>query len=255
MFSVRGKVVIITGASAGIGLGTAELFAEAGARLVLVARRGALLEQVCTRLRGSGAQVVGVSGDVAEPDTIARAVAAATGQFGRIDVVFNNAGIMPHGDLLSFGQETWDEVMAVNVRAMFLMAKAVIPQMLAQGGGSIINNSSVMATLTEPGYDAYTTSKAVIIGLTKSLAVTYAEQNIRVNAICPGWVDTPLNAQLAEEMGGMDKLYPIIKKQQPSGRMATTREVGYVVLFLASDEASAVTGSIVAVDGAASAAI
>ena len=255
MFSVQSKVVIITGSSAGIGLGTAELFAEAGARLVLVARRGPLLEQACTRLRGSGAQVVGVCGDVAAPDTIARAVAAAMGQFGRIDAVFNNAGIMPHGDLLRVRLETWDEVMAVNVRAMFLMAQAVIPQMLTQGGGSIINNSSVMATLTEPGYDAYTTSKAAIIGLTKSLAVTYAEQNVRVNAICPGWVNTPLNAQLAAEMGGMDKLYPIIKRQQPSGRMATTREVGYVVLFLASDEASAVTGSILAVDGAASAAI
>jgi len=255
MFSIRGKVAIITGASGGIGLGTAELFAEAGARLILVARRCELLEEVCARLRANGAEAVAVCGDVAHQETITHAVSAAIERFGRIDIVFNNAGIMPHGDLMDFRPQIWDEVMAVNVRAMFLMAKAVIPYMLRQGGGSIINNSSVMATATEPGYDAYTTSKAAIIGLTRSLAVTYAEQNVRANCICPGWVNTPLNAQLAEEMGGMDKLYPIIKRQQPSGRMATTREVGYVVLFLASDEASAVTGSIIAVDGAASASL
>jgi NAD(P)-dependent dehydrogenase (short-subunit alcohol dehydrogenase family) len=127
--------------------------------------------------------------------------------------------------------------------------------MLAQGGGSIINTSSVMATLTEPGYEAYSTSKAAAIGFTKTVAVSYAEQGVRCNCICPGWVDTPMNRKVAEDLGGMDKLYPIIKAQQPLGRMATTREVGYAVLFLASDESSAVTGSALYVDGAASAAI
>lgn len=148
--------------------------------------------------------------------------------------------------------------MAVNVKGMFLMCKAVIPHMLARGVGSIINTSSVMATLTEPGYEAYTTSKAAVIGLTKAIAVSYAEQGVRCNCICPGWVDTPMNTRLAEELGGLDKLtpiIPIIKQQQPLGRMATTREVGYAVLFLASDESSAVTGSALYVDGASSAAI
>jgi NAD(P)-dependent dehydrogenase (short-subunit alcohol dehydrogenase family) len=145
--------------------------------------------------------------------------------------------------------------MAVNVKAMYLMCKAAIPHMLPRGAGSIINTSSVMATLTEPGYEAYTTSKAAVIGLTKAIAVSYAEQGIRCNCICPGWVDTPLNQRLAEELGGMEQLYPIIKRQQPQGRMASTREVGYAVLFLASDEASAVTGSALYVDGASSAAI
>jgi len=250
-----GKVAIVTGAASGIGKGTAELFAEHGARLVLVDRNGEELDAVRRRLAGAGAEVVTVPGDVASRETIAGVVDSAVISFGRIDVVFNNAGIMPSGDLLSFAEETWDEVLAVNLKSMFLMCKAVVPHMLERQSGSIINTSSVVASLTEPGYEAYTSSKAGIIGLTKAVAVSYAAHGVRCNCICPGWVDTPMNRDLAEELGGMDKLEPIIKRQQPLGRLISTREVAYVVLFLASDEASAVTGSAVYVDGAASAAL
>jgi NAD(P)-dependent dehydrogenase (short-subunit alcohol dehydrogenase family) len=249
------KVAIITGAASGIGAGTAELFAEHGARLALVDRDGEGLAAVQSRLSAAGAAAIAVRGDVAAATTIAEVVERTLEAFGQIDIVFNNAGIMPTGELSSFAETTWDDVMAVNVKAMYLMCKAVIPHMLARGGGSIINTSSVMATLTEPGYEAYTTSKAAVIGLTKAIAVSYAEQSLRCNCICPGWVDTPLNQKLADELGGMEQLYPIIKRQQPLGRMASTREVGYAVLFLASDEASAVTGSALYVDGASSAAI
>jgi NAD(P)-dependent dehydrogenase (short-subunit alcohol dehydrogenase family) len=210
---------------------------------------------VRTELAAQGAQVVAFEGDVSEAAAIDGVVALALASFGQIDIVFNNAGIMPTGDLARFDEMTWDEVMDVNVKAMYLMCKAVIPHMLARGAGSIINTSSVMATLTEPGYEAYSSSKAAIMGLTKAIAVSYAERGVRCNCICPGWVDTPLNQRLAAELGGMEQLYPIIKRQQPLGRMATTREVGYAVLFLASDESSAVTGSALYVDGAASAAI
>jgi NAD(P)-dependent dehydrogenase (short-subunit alcohol dehydrogenase family) len=255
MTRLAGKVAIMTGAASGIGRGTAELFAEQGARLVLVDRDQAGLEALSAQLAGQGAQVASVAGDVALAATIERSVALALERFGQIDVAFNNAGIMPTGDLAGFAEATWDQVMDVNVKAIFLMCKAVIPHMLARGSGSIINTSSVMATLTEPGYEAYSSSKAAIIGLTKAIAVSYAERGVRCNCICPGWVDTPLNQQLAEQLGGLDKLYPLIKRQQPLGRMASTREVGYAVLFLASDESSAVTGSALYVDGAASAAI
>jgi NAD(P)-dependent dehydrogenase (short-subunit alcohol dehydrogenase family) len=249
------KVAIITGAASGIGAGTAALFAEHGARLVLVDRDCEGLAAISSSLAAAGAQVRSVCGDVAAAETITQVVAQAIEAFGQIDVVFNNAGIMPTGELTGFAEATWDHVMAVNVKAMYLMCKAVIPHMLQRGAGSIINTSSVMATLTEPGYEAYTTSKAAVVGLTKAIAVSYAEQGIRCNCICPGWVDTPLNQKLAEELGGMEQLYPIIKRQQPLGRMASTREVGYAVLFLASDEASAVTGSALYIDGASSAAI
>jgi NAD(P)-dependent dehydrogenase (short-subunit alcohol dehydrogenase family) len=255
MQRLAGKTAIITGAASGIGRGTAEVFAEHGARLLLVDRDGPSLETVRAELAGQGAQVVVYEGDVSQATVIDRIVALALASFGQIDVVFNNAGIMPFGDLASFAESTWDEVMDVNVKAMYLMCKVVIPHMLARGAGSIINTSSVMATLTEPGYEAYSSSKAAIIGLTKAVAVSYAEQGVRCNCICPGWVDTPLNQRLAAELGGMEQLYPIIKRQQPLGRMASTREVGYAVLFLASDESSAVTGSALYVDGASSAAI
>jgi NAD(P)-dependent dehydrogenase (short-subunit alcohol dehydrogenase family) len=255
MSRLAGKTAIITGAASGIGRGTAEVFAEHGARLVLVDRNGPGLETVRGQLVAQGAQVVAFEGDVSQAAAIDDVVALALATFGQIDIVFNNAGIMPFGDLASFAETTWDEVMDVNVKSMYLMCKAVVPHMLARGAGSIINTSSVMATLTEPGYEAYSSSKAAIIGLTKAIAVSYAEQGVRCNCICPGWVDTPLNQRLAAELGGMEQLYPIIKRQQPLGRMATTREVGYAVLFLASDESSAVTGSALYVDGASSAAI
>jgi NAD(P)-dependent dehydrogenase (short-subunit alcohol dehydrogenase family) len=252
---LRDKVAIVTGAASGIGAGTAEVFAEEGARLVLVDRDAAGLGAVRDRLAGNGAEAVPVAGDVSDPETARRAAAAAVDWFGRIDVLFNNAGVMTSGDFRDFDEAAWDAVLNPNLRGIYLMCRAVVPPMLEQGKGAIVNTSSVMAFLTEPGYEAYTTSKAGIIGLTKALAVSYAEQGLRVNCICPGWVDTPMNRRLAEELGGMDELVPIIKRQQPLPRMITTREVGNAVCFLASDDASAITGAVLCVDGAASAAI
>jgi NAD(P)-dependent dehydrogenase (short-subunit alcohol dehydrogenase family) len=248
---LKDKVCVITGAASGIGEGAALRFAEEGARCVLVDLDGANLARVASVL---GAPAVAVRADIANIEGV-RMLEAELQAIGRVDVLFNNAGIMPHGDFLAFSDADWDRVLAVNVTAMKTLAKLVVPMMLAQGGGSIINTSSVMATLTEPGYEAYTTSKAAVIGLSKALAVSYAEQRIRVNSLCPGWVDTPMNRKVAEDVGGMDKLYPIIKQQQPTGRMASTREVANAALFLASDESSGVTGSALYVDGASSAAI
>lgn len=249
---LEGKVAIITGAAAGIGAGTAARFVEEGCRLVLVDRDISGLQH---RWQGSGKGIALCPGDIAEKATSQRAVKLAIERFARIDIVFNNAGIMTYGDFLAGNEDGWDTLLDINLRGIYLMCRAALPHMLERGLGSIISTSSVMATLTEPGYEAYTTSKAGIIGLTKALAVSYAGHGIRVNCICPGWVDTPMNLRLAEELGGIDKLTPIIKRQQPNGRFITIREVANVVLFLASDEATGVTGSAVYVDGAASAAI
>ena len=255
MQRLSGKVAIITGAASGIGAGTAELFAEEGARLVLVDRDQEALQSIRASLKSITSGVQTVVGDVAVRETAERAVSAATNEFGQLDILFNNAGVMTHGDFQETDEPAWDNVLNINLRGIYLFCHAAIPEMLKRGRGSIVNTSSVMATLTEPGYEAYTTSKAGIIGLTKALAVSYAEQGIRANCICPGWVDTPMNRSLAEEGGGMDKLIPIIKRQQPMPRMISTREIGYAVLFLASDEASAITGAALYVDGAASSAI
>ena len=128
--------------------------------------------------------------------------------FGGVDILFNNAGVMTSGDFREVDEAAWDDVLNINLRGMYLMCRAVLPGMLERGRGAIVNTSSVMAVLTEPGYEAYTTSKAGIIGLTKALAVSYATQGIRVNCICPGWVDTPMNQRLAEELGGMETPHP-----------------------------------------------
>jgi NAD(P)-dependent dehydrogenase (short-subunit alcohol dehydrogenase family) len=252
---LTGKTAIITGAASGIGAGTAEVFAEKGAALVLVDRDEAGLRAVAASLAPTGARVETVAGDVARRETAEEAAARAIDAFGAIDVLFNNAGVMTSGDFQEWDEARWDELLDINLRGIYLMCRAVVPRMLEQGSGSIVNTSSVMAFLTEPGYEAYTTSKAGIVGLTKALAVSYATQGIRVNCICPGWIDTPLNHRLAEELGGIDNLTPIILRQQPNGRMISTREVGNAVAFLASDDASGITGAALYVDGGASAAI
>ncbi len=253
---LAGKTAIVTGAASGIGEATARLFAEHGARLVVVDQNGAGLDELTASLRAAtSVEIIACAGDVAHKHTADRAVAMASAGAGHVDILFNNAGIMESPDFLTSDDEAWDRMMAVNVRSMYLMARAVLPGMVERGAGSIVNTSSVMAFLTEPNYEAYTTSKAAIIGFTKSLAVTYAERGIRSNCICPGWVDTPMNRQLAEEMGGLDMLIPIIRQQQPLGRMVTTREVAQAVLFLASDDASGVTGVALNVDGAAGSSI
>jgi NAD(P)-dependent dehydrogenase (short-subunit alcohol dehydrogenase family) len=250
---LRDKVAIVTGAASGIGAGTAEVFAEQGARLVLVDRDAAGLEATAQGLPTE--DVVTYTGDVADRETALGAVQLAEDRFGGADIVFNNAGIMTYGDFQTFDETAWDELLNINLRGIYLMCHAVIPGMLARGRGAIVNTSSVMAFLTEPGYEAYTTSKAGIVGLTKALAVSYATRGIRVNCICPGWIDTPMNQRLAADLGGVDKLTPIILRQQPNGRLISTREVGNAVAFLASDDASGITGAALYVDGGASAAI
>jgi NAD(P)-dependent dehydrogenase (short-subunit alcohol dehydrogenase family) len=252
---LQDRVAIITGAASGIGAGTAAVFAEQGARLVLVDRDGDRLDETASELPVTQESAVTYAGDVANRETAQGAERLAREMFGGVDILFNNAGVMTSGDFRDVDEAAWDDVLNINLRGMYLMCRAVLPGMLERGRGAIVNTSSVMALLTEPGYEAYTTSKAGIIGLTKALAVSYATQGIRVNCICPGWVDTPMNQRLAEELGGVDRLTPIILKQQPNGRMLSTREIGNAVAFLASDEASGITGTALYVDGGASAAI
>lgn len=249
------KTAIITGAASGIGAGTAEVFAEQGARLVLVDRDAEGLLRVAAALPVAAGAVVTYAGDTAQPATAQGAVQLADETFGGADILFNNAGVMTSGDFREVDEAAWDDVLDINLRGFYLMCRAVIPGMLARGRGAIVNTSSVMALMTEPGYEAYTASKAGIIGLTKALAVSYATQGIRTNAICPGWIDTPMNQRLAADLGGIDNLTPIILRQQPNGRMLSPREVGNAVAFLASDLASGITGAVLTVDGGASAAI
>lgn len=257
---LEGKTAIVTGAASGIGEATALLFAEAGARLVLVDRNGTGLRSLEAMLRPvATSDILLCDGDLADTGTVTRAIDLALGSSALgasgLDIVVNNAGIMESRPLLDVDEEAWDRLMAVNLRSMFVMTRAALPHMLKAGRGAIVNMSSVMAFLTEPHYEAYTTSKAGIIGFTKAVAVSYAAQGIRSNCICPGWVDTPMNRKLADDLGGMDALNAVVRQQQPLGRMVSTREVAQAILFLASDEASGVTGVALNVDGGAGSAI
>ncbi|MGI8483675.1 MAG: SDR family NAD(P)-dependent oxidoreductase [Thermomicrobiales bacterium] len=253
---LEGKTAIVTGAASGIGEGTALLFAEEGARLVLVDQNGPGLRALKEALQPrSTHEILTCEGDIAATDTVTRAVNLALEASGAIDIVVNNAGIMDSRPLADVDEDAWDRLLSVNLRSMYVMTRMVLPHMLEAGRGSVVNTSSVMAFLTESHYEAYTTSKAGIIGFTKAVAVSYAEQGIRSNCICPGWVDTPMNRQLATELGGMDALNAVVKQQQPLGRMVSTREVAQAILFLASDDASGITGVALNVDGGAGSAI
>ena len=241
-----GKVAIVTGASSGIGRSIAQRFAEEGASLVLVARRLDLLEQLAAELENAATCVVTVAGDVTDPETHEKAVAASR-SFGGLDIAINNAGfvgaVRPLADL---SLEEWSEVIAVNLTAAFLGAKAQIPAMLAKGGGSLVfTGSFVGVSAGLPGMGGYASAKAGLLGLVKSIAADYSAQGIRANALLPGGTAT--------EMAGDEAQQNWAAGLHAMKRIAEPIEIANAALFLASDLASFVTGSALWADGGNSA--
>jgi meso-butanediol dehydrogenase/(S,S)-butanediol dehydrogenase/diacetyl reductase len=242
LMQLQGKVAVITGAASGIGLATAALFAELGAVVIGVDADDTRL----SALEGLGPAVHVLHADVTDPRTAATVVNAAESLNGP-DVLVNNAGVGHTAVLHELASDDWDRVFAVNVRAMFLLCKAVLAPMLARGSGAIVNVSSVMALRAEPGSAAYSASKSAVLALTRDIAVSYAQLGVRCNAVCPGWVDTPMNAQYGKEFE--DEARARVAHQQPLGRMLTPDEVAKVIAFLSSSYASGMTGACVPVDG------
>lgn len=235
-----GKVAIVTGAGSGIGAATAKVFHAEGAKVVLVDRSGAQEDVV----KGLGDNAVAVHADVTQPADVEAMVASAIDSFGKLDVLYNNAGI--DGDLHLTGEcpvEAWDEVIAVNLRGVFLGCRYAIPKMVKNGGGSIISTASMAARVAFPQMSAYCAAKAGVVMLTKNVAAEYAKDGIRANAVCPGVIQTAITVHLPAEM------IQGIKDMTPIGRIADPTEVANLVLFLASDEASFVTGADILVDG------
>jgi NAD(P)-dependent dehydrogenase (short-subunit alcohol dehydrogenase family) len=236
------KVAIVTGGASGIGESTAIVFAREGAKVVLAdidTARGTALEQ---SLKDRGADVLFVHTDITDEKQVENLVARTVATFGRLDVLFNNAGIGLPGLGHETSLEDWRKVTSVNLDGVFLMAKHAIIQMRINGGGSIVNTSSIMGHVATEGALSYNASKHAVIGLTKSLGLEYAQENIRVNAVCPGYVMTPMGeADLAAD--------PTIPSLHPIGRLGRPEEVAEAVLFLASDDASFVTCSSLMVDG------
>lgn len=249
MGRVDGKSCVVTGAGSGIGRASAVRLAEEGGRVVVADIDGASALATAELIAASGGVATAVTVDVADPAQAERMVATAVTQFGSIDVLVNNAGVNIPGVVHELTDEVIARTLDVNVKGQIYGCRAAIPHMLRQGGGSIINVASVNGLVSEPFLALYSASKGASVMWTKGVALDYAKQGIRCNVICPGWVDTPINYAHAEMLGGLDKVYASIDSFQPIGRPGEPREIAHTVLFLASDETSFMTGSVVVVDG------
>ena len=243
-----GRAAVVTGAARGIGRATGELFAHEGARLVLTDIDGEALHSVCNRL-AEHTDVAGVVGDVAEPERASAMIRASLERYGTIDVVVANAGIIPLGNILEATSEDFDHVMAVDGRGMFLTCKYAIESMVAsQRGGAIVCVSSISGVAGQKNQSTYGPAKFVASGLAKHLAVEWADRGIRVNAVAPGTIRTERVRRLVGEPGGREYV-EAIRRQHPMGRLGEPEEVARSILFLASDEASFITGAVLPVDG------
>ncbi len=245
--SHAGKVAYVSGGASGIGRATAIAFAREGASVVIadVQEKGA--QETARMIEELGGRALALKCDVSRVEDVKNALDKTIETFGRLDSAFNNAGIEEKmGTTADLGMEDWDRIIAVNLRGVFLAMKYQIPLMLKQGGGAIVNTSSVAGIIGFQGIPAYTASKHGIVGLTKTAALDYATKNIRINAVCPGVIETPMVERF---IGGTPEGRKQMIALEPVGRMGKPEEVAAAVVWLCSDAASFVTGHAMPVDG------
>jgi NAD(P)-dependent dehydrogenase (short-subunit alcohol dehydrogenase family) len=244
------KVALITGAGAGMGLAAAVMFAEEGAAIAAVDINEAAAAQTASRITAQGRRAIGIRADVSKAADVKQMFARAVEEFGRLDVVYNNAAIIEETTQLEdFDDDAFDRVIAVNLRGVYLGMKYALPHLIAAGGGSIINTGSIAGFTSFRGSPAYTAAKAGVVALTKVAGLQWAKHKIRVNAICPGPVFTPMAEGIHRRMTGRELRPNTRMPASASGRMAMPEEIARVALFLASDDSSYINATPITVDG------
>jgi 3-oxoacyl-[acyl-carrier protein] reductase len=243
MFSLKGKVALVTGASQGIGRDTALALAEAGARVAVAARTEEKLAALVKDIVAAGGEAVAVKMDVADAEQVKAGFKAVVEKFGRLDILVNNAAITRDGLAMRMKAEDWEAVIRTNLTGAHLCIQQALPTMMRARAGRIINIASVVAQMGNAGQSNYVAAKAGLIGLTKAIAIEISSRNITVNAVAPGFIETPMTDVLG------DKVKEELTTRIPLGRMGSTRDVAAAIVFLASDEAGYITGHVLDVNG------
>jgi NAD(P)-dependent dehydrogenase (short-subunit alcohol dehydrogenase family) len=244
---LEGKTALITGGNEGIGRATALMFVREGAKVAVTGRRKEKLDEV---VRESGGKLTALQGDVSDEKQVKAAVDEFMKKFGRIDILFNNAGVLEVGTAVTTSVEAWNKMMNINVNGMFLMCKHVIPHMQKQGKGVIINNGSVLSHIACQNAIAYNTTKGAVIQMSRSLAIDHAKEGIRVNTICPGFIKTKMNEDfIGNPPEAQKKLDEIAAQIVPMGYRGEPDDIAYALVYMASDESKYMTGAHITVDG------
>lgn len=247
-----GKVALVAGGAGGIGLAVAKLLAARGVSVAIVSLGDAHVAAAAISSEWGAGRAIGLTGDVSKSEQVRQSVDATILAFGGIDILVNSAGIQRYGTVVGTEESTWDEVVDTNLKGMYLTSRYCIPHMIRRGGGAIVNVSSVQAYAAQKGVAAYSASKGGINALTRAMAVDHAAEGIRVNAVCPGSVDTPMLRFAADLFRGDQERETLLcawGRMHPVGRVAKPVEVARLIVFLCSDEARFITGADIKVDG------